>query len=78
MAQHGIDISEGTVRNWSKDYIAPNMPTPMEPQANMNYGFNWQAPRFPVSESLTRFGQGERDYYPNYAEGEKIWNKLYD
>ena len=34
MKQNGIDISEGTVRNWGKDYIEPNMPSDHpEPQA---------------------------------------------
>ena len=101
MAQNGIVVSKGTVLNWSKEYIAPDMliqpepwPQPLlnqendfnleltplkaEPHYDTNNDYNWQAPRFHVSESLSRFGQEPREYDPNYFEGEKIWNKLND
>jgi hypothetical protein len=43
MMQNGIDISENTIRNWSKDYVAPDMLTPIEPQAPINNGYNWDS-----------------------------------
>ena len=92
MMQNGIEISEGTIRNWSKDYVAPDMLTPPEPQAPRNNGYNWdtllnktansypnlERPTFHVPESLLNFGHENREYDPNYAELERIWNRQYD
>lgn len=92
MMQNGIEISENTIRNWSKDYVAPDMLTPTEPQAPMNNGYNWDSilnktansysnlerPTFHVPESLLNFGHENREYGPNYAELERIWYSQYD
>ena len=92
MMQNGIEISENTIRNWSKDYVAPDMLTQTEPQAPMNNGYNWDSilnktmnsypncerPTFHVPESLLNFGHENREYDPNYAELERIWNRQYD
>ena len=92
MVQNGIEISENTIRNWSKDYVTPNPITPTEPQAPRNNGYNWdtllnktansypnlERPTFHVPESLLNFGHENREYDPNYAELERIWNRQYD
>ena len=92
MMQNGIEISESTIRNWSKDYIAPDMLTPPEPQAPMNNGYNWDSilnkaansysncerPTVHVPDSPLNFGHENREYDPNYAELERIWNRQYD
>ena len=62
----------------NNDFNLELTPLKAEPHFDTNNDFNWQAPRVHVPESLTRFGQGERENYPNYTEGKKIWNKLYD
>ena len=68
-------LSQGNADN---DFNLVLTPLKAEPHYDTSYDFNWQAPRVHVSESLSRFGQEEREYDPNYAELEKIWNKLYD
>ena len=89
MKKNGIDISENTIRNWGKDYIAPDMLTPTEPQEPINNGYNWdtilnktmnsypnlERPTFHVPESLLNFGHEKREYDPNYAEMGRIWNR---
>ena len=52
MRQNGIDISEGTVRNWGKGYIAPNMPSdhpePSDPALrNWNWSNDYSIPGTP-------------------------------
>ena len=68
-------LSQGNIDNDFNLEITPLKP---EPHYDTSNDFNWQAPRVHVSESLSRFGQEEREYDPNYAELEKIWNKLCD
>lgn len=68
-------LSQGNIDNGFNLEITPLKP---EPHFDTSNDFNWQAPRVHVSESLSRFGQEEREYDPNYAELEKIWSKLCD
>ena len=70
MKQNGIDISESTVRNWSKDYTSPSLPfNQPEYQAPRCDGFN--PIKVQIPSSLTKFGWGDAE---NDLNNNKPWN----
>ena len=75
MKQKGIDISEGTVRNWSKDYVPPSIPSDYpESQTPVFNGFSYEPIKVHVPKSLTQFGWDHSEYDPNnYMSWENRW-----
>lgn len=75
MRRNGIDISEGTIRNWGKDYIAPNMPLD-HPEHGEPVLKNWNngKPVIGQPSSLTNYSWSNTGYDPNdYMAWKHIW-----
>ena len=74
MKQNGIDISEGTIRNWSKDYVMPSIPSYQpEPRATINDSFNSGQIRVQIPSSLTKFGYDKIEYDRNNYTAWNMW-----
>lgn len=71
MMQNGIEISEGTIRNWSKNYTTCNEFPQIWPHTNNHNDSIWPAKAY---EPTFNFGQTEQSSFGNYG-GQ--WNDWY-